>query len=881
MTEAAQTGADQQITFGGWLKQRRKELGITQEEIAERIDVSPVTLRKLEAGTRRPSGQVANLLADLFKVPDEDRASFIVFARTGQAVGRADDGKPAGQSPWHTPQFHRNNLPALLAPIIGRDADEAKVMEHLLNPRVRLLTLTGPPGIGKTSLALQVAARLSDEASSANRSVARTPQFQDGVFLVELATIDEPNMVMVAVARSLGLQEDGERATEGVVLDYLRHKRLFLLLDNFEQVLDAASDIVRLLEQTQGLKILVTSREALHVKGERRYPVPSLALPDLRHLPEASQLLQYSSVELFVERAQVVQPDFALTEQNALAVAAICVRLDGLPLAIELAAGHVSLLSPAEIADRLDHSLQLLKTRARDLPLRQRTLRGAIDWSYNLLPADERALFRRLGVFVAGWTIEAAAAVAGVPGLDTLEGLETLIDKSLISRVNKQEIGDQDDGEADQQLRLLETLKEYALEQLSANDEYDETRDRHARYYLAFVQQTEDILLKGDQHVAWLKRVDTHYANVHEALTWLLATPGSSDEQEHMRLEMGAAFCTSLWLFWDRQTYLAEAYEWYLTAAQRVEAFVLARTGDDSIAAAQSLSPDLPVIWARMLTGAGAMAKYRTDYEQARILNEQGLAMRRALGDKSGMAACLNNLGNVASDQGDNELARIYHTESLEIARELGIPWKLVAALGNLGVAETNLGNLDRARELLNESLEVSRYEEGSHGNADALNNLAVVERYLGNYAEARKYLAESFSVNRALNHQGGMVHVILNLGLIDGDEGLYEDARQRLREGLPLAAELNDRRSAAEFLEGLANVAGSTGNPRKGAQLYGAAAAVRDVINAPLSILDLRLVERQMQAVRDRLDPVAWEEAYSMGRAMPLQEAISYAMQD
>ncbi|HET9493719.1 MAG TPA: helix-turn-helix domain-containing protein, partial [Chloroflexia bacterium] len=611
------------ITFGAWLKQRRKEQGVPADYLAERIGCSTVTLLKIESGDRRPSRQIALLLADSFDIPDDEREAFVTFARTG--VGVTSEGPSA--APWRIAHLRHVNLPAVLTSLVGREVEERATREQLLNPRTRLLTLTGPPGIGKTRLALEVASQTGEN-------------FQDGVYFVDLSPVIDPDLVLEAVGRVLGLKEGSDRPMEQAILDHVRDRRMLLVLDNFEQVLDAAPVVVRLLEGCPWLKVLATSREALHVRGEKHLPVRPLALPDLNDLPPAHALDKYPAVKLFAERAAEAEHDFALTTENARDVATICVSLEGLPLAIELAAARARQLPPAEMRAALSGRLKLLTAGARDLPARQRTLRGAVEWSYNLLEEPEQRCFRRLGVFVGGYTVEAAKAVVGAddsPAADTVKNLEMLLNKNLITRHQ---------GEL-RRLGMLETLREYALEQLAARGEEEETRDRHARYFLALAQGGGEHFAGADV-VTWVQQVAAEYNNIRAALAWFLGAQerhevkewamlqrgdpniGESEggeagsEAEFERIKLGTDLCTALFPFWDAQHHLGEARAWYALAAEKIASFAEAPDnrvsldsgpGTTEITVARKITTELAAIWARMLAGAGAMAYYQGEYD--------------------------------------------------------------------------------------------------------------------------------------------------------------------------------------------------------------------------------------------------------------------------
>jgi predicted ATPase len=545
-------------------------------------------LQKIEADKRRPSPPMAESLARTLGLPSDQRAAFVEFARSGR---RAMVG-----ASFHPP----SNLPAPPTPLIGRERDVAAVRQRLLREDTRLLTLVGPPGIGKTRLALKVAADVRD-------------CFDDGVFFVPLAPITNPDLVAPTILQALGLKESGRQSPVDHLSDYVRDKLMLLVLDNLEQVIAAAPMIARLLAACPLLNILATSRIALRVRAERQFPIPPLALPDLARLPSPEWLDRYSAIALFLDRAQAVAPDFVITETNASAVAHICHRLDGLPLAIELIAARVKIMSPAELLARLGGKLLLRSDGLRDIDERQRTLQNAIEWSYNLLPPQEQTLLARLAVFVGGWTLDAAECVCGDPELlssaPVHDLLTLLLNKSLLVRQMR------DDGP---RLSMLEMVREYALERLDASGAVEATRRRHAEYWLALAERVEPNL-SGREPTAWLDQLERDHDNFCAALGWAF---------DHEEIQIAARLCNALWRFWYAHGHFGEARRWLAQVLDAPSSNVL--TGSAR---------------ASLLYAAGFLARVQADFAQAAPLLQECLRLRRYSGTKPAWSQCSTTWG--------------------------------------------------------------------------------------------------------------------------------------------------------------------------------------------------------------------------------------------
>ncbi len=743
---------------------------------------------------------------------------------------------PAEFPPLRTLDTRPNNLPAQTTSFVGREAEVAAVRAMLRQPHVRLVTLTGPGGTGKTRLSLQVAADLIDDFEQ--------------VCFVPLAAITVPGLVIPSIAQSLGLSESSEQSLAEALTEYLKERKLLLVLDNFEQVIEAAPQISEMLAAT-GLKVLVSSRIALHVYGGHEYAVPPLPLPNIKRLPDLASLSQYAAVSLFVQRAQAVKPDFAITNQNAAAVAEICVWLDGLPLAIELAAARVKLLTPTQMLTRLQSRLQLLTGGARDLPARQQTLRGAIDWSYNLLDRDEQALFQQLSVFVGGFSLAAAEAVcAPLASADhqlpasTLDGLASLVDKSLLP---------QSEAEADEpRFAMLETIREYAREQLAAGQEEAQAQQRHAAYYRALAEQAEGELI-GPQQAMWLSRLEQEHDNLRSALSWLL-------KQE----DSGAvlALCGGMWRFWYSRGYLSEGRGW-------LEAALNASAGQSSVARA------------KIYNAAGNLAYVQVDYEAARHLYTEALTIRQSLDDPRGVAISLSNLGLVATSQGEYETAQSLYEQSLSIRRGLQDRRGIAQSLNNLGMLATERGNYAVAERVLTECLSIQQQLGDSQGIANALHNLAEVAYNQGDYPTAQQRCVASLDLMRQMGNKHGIVYSLLVLSSMAIAEQQYVAAAPMLREGLMLAQELEERRAIAHLLVLSAQLMSAVYQRDEiAARLLGKSAAIWEAIKAEVSLHYRGEYQRVSDQIRSQLGEQRFANAYAEGKQMALEQAVGYVLE-
>jgi predicted ATPase len=716
----------------------------------------------------------------------------------------------------------RHNLPAQPTPFLGRQAQLAAVREALGHPDVRLVTLTGAGGTGKTRLALQAAGELLDE-------------FKDGVFFVALAPIRDPSLILPTIAQTLGIREVTDRTLLEQLVDELHDKRTLLVLDNFEQVVDAAPLVTDLLRAASQLKVLVTSRTLLRVYGEHSYPVPPMALPDPPDLPDLERLRQAEAVQLFTQRAQAVKPGFLLSDENAADVIGICTRLDGLPLAIELAAVRVRLLPPQAILTRLSDRFRFLTGGSRDLPVRQQTLRAAIDWSYDLLQTEEKTLFRRLAVFVGGCSLEAAEAVChGSSELDLLDGLQGLVDKNL-ARCNEVR--------GEPRFSMLETIREYALEQLAAggSDEAEEIRGRHASFFAALAEEAEGELWGPDQ-TAWLDRLDLEHDNLRAALEWSLQR-GEADPDA---AEIGLRLAGPLWVFWGARAHLKEGRRWL----ERALACPLGR--------GKAL--------AKVLVGAGALAWQLGDYAEARSCFEQGIAGWREAGDPAGLAEALHMGGHLALDEGEHGQARALFQESFRLYQEMGEASMSLVLTQDLALLAYHQGAFEEARVQFEAGLAAARERGEKDLVSMTLNRLGELARLRGQDDVAATLFEEGLALGREGQLKAEIPSFLKNLGHVARRRGDHEQARTLFAESLALQQEYGNKQGMAESLAGLASVAAQ---PECAVRLFGAVEALLDAVGAPLSPADRADLERNLAAMRAQLDERAYAAAWAEGQAL------------
>jgi predicted ATPase/transcriptional regulator with XRE-family HTH domain len=882
--------------FGALLRYLRRRARLTQQQLGIAVGYSTPQISLLENGHRQPDlTTLAALFVPALGLHDEPGtvARLLQLAATARgAPGSVTVTRTVRRKVVMTELVEEEDLPepavltrlpAPALPLIGRERDLAAGLAALLNPAVRLLTLIGPPGVGKTRLALQMGWDARD-------------CFSHGVRLVELASTQDAALVPGALAQSLGVAAIG--AELNAVLQLLRDKQALLVLDNFEQVLAAAPVVGELLAGAPQLKLLVTSREPLRLYGEHEYPVAPLALPDLAHLPPVSELEQSPAVALFMARAQAVAPGFRLTSSNALAVAAICARLDGLPLAIELAAAQIRWFAPHELAAHLIGSTNApanrlpLAQRARNLPARHHTLRAAIDWSYNLLQPEEQRLFARLGVFLGGFDLDSAQAVSSFTNYQLLLPLlQSLLDKSLIQPTPTS--GDRP------RYRLLELLREYALERLAANGEAPAARRAHAGYFLRLAEDAEreqQARATREAHGTgaqdWLARLERDHDNLRAALAWLTEFDG----------EAALRLAGALQPFWTTRGYYAEGRasiqaaldcagcETLSRAKALVAAATLAQQQGDSADAArlaeQALDiyrrlDDRPGI-ARALRAQGWSLYGSHDRARAVGIFEQALGLFRELGDRPNVAALLTELAHVLYQPGVNDdLAREYLGESLAIFRELGWQEGIANALVEQGVVESKAGNPAAAGVLFAEALGLQQQLGNKRSVAWVQAALGEAAWQQGRLAEARAWCETALRAFEELGVKEGTAILCHHLGHVERLAGNPALAAPLYRRSLRLAQEQSNTHMIARCAAGLGGVALAQGRAERAAVLLAAAFRLFEQLPPFLPPADRAEYEQLIHAAQSQLGGAAFTKSHATGRALTQPQLIRRAFNE
>ncbi|MCG3118069.1 MAG: Serine/threonine-protein kinase PknD [bacterium] len=848
----------------------------------------------------------------LTKNPDKRYQHINVMLADLQALqGTASLATPVAK----TPNPRCGSLPVPSTPLLGREQELAALTQLLLRDEVRLITLTGPGGTGKTRLGLQAAANLN-------------AAFTDGTFFVSLAANTEAKLVLSTIAEAFGVFENPVRSVSEGVIAHLREKNLLLLLDNFEQVVAATPVIADLLAACPQLKILVTSRTVLHLTGEQEFPVSPLATPDpKRSLPFAA-LTQYAAITLFTQRAVAVKPDFTLNQENAATVAEICYRLDGLPLAIELAAARLKLFSPQTMLARLEKRFELLKGGARDMPARHHTLHQAIAWSYELLNGEEKALFRRLAVFSGGCPLDAVEVVCRAQNhlpCSALDVIAALVDQSLLRQ-------DQT-AEDEPRFVMLETIREYALECLRASADWEAARRAHADFFLALALQAESELT-GPKQKTWLTKLGREHDNFRAVFKWV---------EEHGEAEPGLRLGGALWRFWLVRGHMREGRE-RLTAllalpgaAQRTRerakvlngaATIIHEMGDYSTA--HSLLEESLEIWrelgdkkaeAAAINNLSWVAVMRCEFDAGRTLAAESLILHHELGDKRGIALALNNLAWAATLQGDFTTARSLHENGLSLRREIGDERGIAFVLTSLGWIDGMQGHYEKATSLLKEAygrlqalddkqimaIALSYQSNAAiiHGDLALAQTLleesatfikevgskwglafycytsGIVAHEQGNSSLAEERLEESLSLYRALENKWGMAYVLNFRGHVKLEKNDMDCALACYKESLHLSKETGNRLGVANALLGFGRLSQRNGNLNQAARLFAVAEALHIAIGAPLPAFVRTRFDREVSSVRAALGEKSFAAEYAAGKNMAAEEAVAEVLKN
>lgn len=722
------------FSFGSWINRRRRSLALTQNELAQRAGYSVVTIRKVEAGDLRPSVELAQQLAEALKITPEQRKGFVQFARN-----EFDPEPPPLEAltppiaPWSLPQPPPTNVPTPLTSLVGREQEVTEIVNLLLRPDIRLVTLTGVGGTGKTRLSIEVARRIYEGASGGDGASGAHLDVKDGVFFVDLASLREPDLVLSAIVHSLDLRGQGGPSLLDMLRERLRGKNLLLVLDNFEHLIAAATTITDLLRTTPGLKIIVTSRRSLRLRGEREYAVLPLMAPEPTPFTDWLNLAQCEAVKLFIQHTLYIKPDFAATVEHIQAVAAICHRLDGLPLAIELAAAKMKVFSPQMLLQRLDRRLPLLNVGTRDLPERQQTMQNTIAWSYDLLTAPEKTLFARIAVFAGGCTLAAAETVCNTDSaiaMDVLDGLSSLVDQCLLQV---------ETSVTEPRFIMLQTIQEFALERLCESGEEELIRRQHARYYL-YVTSGIDPKARDGKLAVEFKQLVSEQDNLRSALQWCLLY-----DEPKWALQLAARLSG----FWEFFGDLSEGHRWLSHA----------------LSAAQSLVPD--AAWADALYGCGTLLLRQGNHDEAARFLYATLTFWQTVGDQWGIAHVFNYLAILFLEKGELQAATKYLLSALSLFRELDFKTGVGISIGNLALVSLMAGDYEEGQRLAQEAMEIICNLDDALYMGMASGTLGLSLLFCGDAKGARQFLVTSIRQMAELGERWWLGYAVMMLAMV------------------------------------------------------------------------------------------------------------------
>jgi predicted ATPase/transcriptional regulator with XRE-family HTH domain len=821
-------------TFGTWLRLKRKALDLTRESLADRVGCSAATIRKIEAEERRPSAQIVERLAEVFQIPPDERTTFLRFAR-GDWKAKPESGIEG--SPWHAPST-RSNIPATTNSLIGREKEIADLCGYLQRPDIRLVTLSGPPGIGKTRLSIEAARSL-------------LPDFPDGVFFIALASLDDPNSIASAIIQALGYMESGEDAPKDQLKEGIGQKRILIVLDNCEHLIEAVASLAgELLSACSHLKMLATSRESLRIPGEWLYPIPAFDVPAERDTINLDNASNFPALVLFVERARAVRPDFKLSAENIQTIVAICAHLDGLPLVIELIAARMRLISPQALLERLSARFVLTADGMRASSERQKTLRNAIDWSYNMLSAEEQKLFVCLSVFAGGFRLADAEAIFGhtVTEKSVPELLVLLLDKSLIRMVVSESSEDR--------YEMLVTIREYARERLRQLGEETKISNWYLAYFGELARQARPYLRSTDQ-LEWLDRLDMEYDNIRAALSWAQAS-GS--------IVTGLNLATDLEMFWIYRAYLREP-------CLALENLLAASPPTDQL---HTLSRGHLV--------AGTLQMFLGNYDAAQSHAKECERLCLQLGStyKADLADARNLIVYTGAEF-INDPVRSRHAleQNLKLFREADEQWMIAHTLYNIGYTLQEIRDFIGARQSFEQSLDLFR-DCGDHFRVAHLNAcLAGIAFEEDKYAEARLRLEDAISFRRQVRFNIQMEIDLYMLATIAIREGDKARAKAWFSECLLFIQQIGVNSLLVECLIGLAGIAATEKHFKRAAQIVGTVEMQVETRQFPLASANRSELNWLTTILQEELGNAEFEALTTTGRAMTMEQAIAYALED